>query len=87
MLITLTHQNYQQIAFKLQNQLELKNNSSPDRAKNMIKLKDNKLAESASLVIKSPIVAIQSNKAVANAQESPPQKKGVPVLDHTSKEP
>jgi hypothetical protein len=58
MLITLTHSNYQQIAFKLQNQLELKNSSNHDRAKNLIKInKDNKLAESASLVIKSPMVA------------------------------
>jgi hypothetical protein len=67
MLVTLTHANYHQIAFKLQNQLELKINSSPDRAKNLLKLsKEGKLAESASLVIKSPVVAFQNHPSKAN---------------------
>jgi len=40
-LITLTTQNYEQIAFKLKHQLELKNQeNSPERVKNVIKIKN-----------------------------------------------
>lgn len=60
-LITLSTHNCEQIIYKIKHQIENKNNGDKkgnlkERAKNMIKIKDDrqKLIESASLVIKSP---------------------------------
>ena len=63
-MTTLTPSNYQQLAFKLQSQLDMQENQG-DRVKNMINVEESnriKLTESASLVIKSPQAFQQKNE-------------------------